>query len=284
MRFTPQQLVQSVSSVPSVPAIFTRLTAAIEDPCSSIRDVESIVNEYPALAGRLLRLANSAYFGLPARVDTISRAIALVGSRQVRGLALAASVIDTFRQASPAHVTMESFWRHSIGCGLSARILAGWCRVADTEQYFVAGLLHDIGRLILFLRAASEMSSALSSARGSRRLLFHCEREVLGFDHAAVGGELLKRWNLPAHICAAVEYHHAPQQAGMHRQAAATVHVADILINGIACGSSGERHVPTLDAQAWDLLGLSPRVVAPTLKLLKLQLSETLSAFLDGSP
>jgi HD-like signal output (HDOD) protein len=283
MMLTPRRLAETVSNVPSLPAIFTRLSVAIEDPRSSIRDIESVVREDAALAGRLLRLANSAYFGFPARVDTLSRAITLVGSRQLRDLAIATSVIDTFRGVSPAHVTMESFWRHSIGSGLVARILSSWRREPNSEQYFVAGLLHDIGRLILFLKLGNDMSAVLEVAKSSGKMLFQCEQEHLGFDHAAVGGELLKRWNLPPHICSAVEFHHIPQRAGSHKQAAAMVHVADILINGIACGGSGERYVPPLDSEAWQLLELSPSIVGPTLKLLEQQLADTLSTLLDDA-
>ena len=114
-------------------------------------------------------------------------------------------------------------------------------------------------------------------------MLVHCELERLGFDHTDVGGELLKRWNLPPHICASVINHHTPQRAGAHKQAAAVIHVADVLVNGIACGSSGERYVPPLDPAAWEQLGLAPSIVGPTLKLLGQQLNDTLAMLLDDN-
>lgn len=281
MNRTLSLLVKTVRDVPSPPAIFERLNFVINNPCSSIRDIEAVVREDTALAGRLMRLANSAYFGFPARVDTLSRAITLVGSRQLRDLALATSVINMFQGVSPEHITMESFWRHSVGCGLAARILASWRRETNPERYFVAGLLHDIGRMILFLKLADDMAGILDEAKATGELLYLCERKWLGFDHATVGGELLKSWNLPPEICAAVENHHQPLQAGVHKQAASLVHVADILMNGIACGSSGEHYVPPLDPDAWQLLGLSPGCVGPTLKLLKQQLAETLATLVE---
>lgn len=283
MTAIPRCLTEAIIDVPSLPAVYSRLSTAVEDPRRSVRDIESVVHEDAALAGRLLRLANSAFFGFPARVDTISRAITLIGTRQLRDLALATSVMDIFKGLSPEHITMESFWRHSVACGLVSRILATWRREPNPEQFFVAGLLHDIGRLIMYLKLSNDMSHILDTARQSGELLFRCEQAHLGYDHAAVGGELLSRWNLPPHIFMAVAYHHAPHQAGLHTQTAALVHVADMLVNGMACGSSGERYVPPLSTEAWQLLGLPASVIEPTLKLLKQQIADTLGTLLgDG--
>lgn len=250
MTLTPRYLVESVSSVPSLPVIFERLSAVTEDPRSSSRDIEAIVREDSSLAGRLLRLANSAYFGFPARVDTLSRAITLVGSRQLRDLAIATAVMEIFRGVAPSRVSMKSFWRHSVACGLVARILASWRRETNCEQHFVTGLVHDIGRLILLIKQGDNMAAAMDSAASSASMLYECEARRFGFDHAAVGSVLLQRRNLPEYICAAVAFHHAPERAGVHKQAAAIVHVADILVNGMACGTSGERYVPPLNAEA----------------------------------
>jgi len=281
MPATAKQLAETIATVPSLPAVLSRLTNAIDDPRSSLRRIEAIVQEDSALAGRLLCLANSAYFGYPARVDNLSRAITLVGWRQLRDLTIATSVIDTFRGLAPSQVTTESFWKHSVACGLVARILATWRRESNLEQYFVAGLLHDIGRLVLYVKFPDDMSKVLGVARSSGKLLYQSEAEHLGFDHAAVGGELLKRWNLPAHIHAGVEFHHAPQRAGAHKQMAAAVHIADILVNGIVCGSSGERYVPSLCIEAWQSLDLPPSIVDKTLDLLERQLADALSVFLE---
>lgn len=283
MTTLPRFLTDAVKDVPSLPAAFSRLNAAVDDPHHSTSDIESVVREDTALAGRLLRLANSAYFGFPARIDTISRAITLVGTRQLRDLALATSIIDIFKGVSPEHVTVESFWKHSIACGLAARILASLRREPNPEQFFVAGLLHDIGRLIMYIKLSDEMARILDTARQTGELMYVCEQNLLGYDHAAVGGELLKRWNLPPHLCTAVACHHAPQQAGAHSASAAQIHVADILVNATGNGSSGERFVPPLDAEAWRLMGLPASAIGPTLKLLKEQLADTVDTLLGDA-
>jgi len=273
-----------VGTVPSLPAVFLRLTAVVDDPRSAIRDMEEVVYEDPALAGRLLRLANSAYFGFPGHVDSLSRAITLVGTRQLRDLALATSVLDLFVGVSSEMVSMRSFWRHSVSTGLIARALATWRREANAEQFFVAGLLHDIGRLVLLLKASESMVQALQRSRNSDVLLHVVERDILGFDHATVGNELLQQWNLPPAICAAVAYHHMPMQAGANVPTAALVHVADVMANAMAFGSSGMDAVPPLDAGAWAALGLPLSVVKPSLNLVRQQLSDTMAIMLgeDG--
>jgi HD-like signal output (HDOD) protein len=156
MTAIPGRLIQAVKDVPSLPAAFSRLNTAVEDPRCTTRDIETIVREDAPLSGRLLRLANSAYFGFPGRVDTIARAITLVGTRQLRDLVLATSVIDMFKGVPTAHITMESYWQHSVACGLAARILASLRREPNPEQFFVAGLLHDIGRLIMYIQLSDD--------------------------------------------------------------------------------------------------------------------------------
>ena len=278
LTLTPKQLAELVTVMPSLPQVYMRLSEVVEDPRSSLRAIEQVVFLDAALAGRLLRLANSAFFGFPAHVDTISRAITLVGTRQLRDLALATSVKALFKGLSPRHVTMTSFWRHGVTCGLAARALASWRRETNPEQYFVAGLLHDLGRLVLYLKMPEEMGRALEEAANTGEPLYAVEQRLLGFDHAAVSGELLRHWNLPAYLSAAVAWHHAPDRAGPHAMMASIVHVADLLANASGSGSSGESLVPPLNVAAWQRLGVPETVIAPTMSLVRQQVADTLSA------
>ncbi|PIQ36833.1 MAG: HD family phosphohydrolase [Lysobacterales bacterium CG17_big_fil_post_rev_8_21_14_2_50_64_11] len=281
MTVRARELAALVDAVPSLPAVFLRLTAVVDDPRSAIRDMEEVVYEDPALAGRLLRLANSAYFGFPGHVDSLSRAITLVGTRQLRDLALATSVLDLFSGVASDVVSMASFWRHSVATGLLARALATWQREANAEQFFVAGLLHDIGRLVLLIKANESMVQALERSRVDDVLLHVVERDILGFDHAALGNELLRQWNLPPAICAGVAFHHLPMRAGANIPTAALVHVADVMANAIAFGSSGMDAVPPLEDAAWLALGLPVSVIKPSLDLVRQQFSDTMKIMME---
>jgi putative nucleotidyltransferase with HDIG domain len=249
-------LLKGVVSVASLPGIYLRLSAVVSDPRSSAADVGHVIAEDPGLTARLLRLVNSAMYGFPSKIETVSHAISIVGTAQLQDLALATSVIRLFASVPESLVTMESFWRHSVACGVTARVIASRRREANVERYFVAGLLHDIGRPIMYMQIPAEARQAVLHARETGEPLFRVEHALLGFDHAHVGQALLDLWKLPASLRESVANHHYPDRSQRFPAETAIVHVADLIANSLNLGSSGEAGVPPLDARAWDLLGL----------------------------
>ncbi len=277
-----ESLVIGVRSALSLPMIFTKLNDAVNDPCSSSRDISNIISEDAGLSAHLLRIANSAFFGFPKKIDTITRAVTVIGTKQLRDLALATSVVHMFKGIPNEFVNMESFWRHSIACGLTARILANFRRESNVEKYFVAGLLHDVGRLIIYMNAADLARMAIKRAHEENALLYEMENEVMGFDHAEVGSLLLRQWQLPEHTMNAVACHHKPSKANGYAHDASIIHVADIIANSMQLGSSGERFVPPLDEDAWECLSLSESIIPPALQLLGHQYSDIVRIILHG--
>jgi len=249
-------------NVTSLPGVYLRLSEVVSDPRSSAADVGRIIAEDPGLTARLLKLVNSAMYGFPSRIETVSHAISIVGTAQLQDLALATSVVRLFASMPANVVSMESFWRHSVACGVAARALASRRREANVERYFVAGLLHDIGRPIMYLKVPDQSRAALEAALEARRPLFEAEQKVFGFDHAHVGHALLELWKLPPSLREAVLHHHYPARATRFPVEAAVVHIADLVVNGLELGSSGETLVPPLAARAWEALGLAPSMVA----------------------
>jgi HD-like signal output (HDOD) protein len=209
------------------------------------------------LTARLLKIVNSAFYSFPSKIETISRAVTVVGTQQLRDLALATSVMKLFKGVPPDLISMEPFWRHSIACGVAARVLATHKREANIERFFVAGILHDIGRLVLCMKEPDWMRSALGRCHASGELLYKVEDEELGFDHASLGRILLENWKLPASLVETVAYHHNPEAAARFPVEAADVHVADIIAHALQLGSSGERFVPPLSPLAWERAGMS---------------------------
>jgi HD-like signal output (HDOD) protein len=189
-------------------------------------------------------------------VETISHAVTIVGTQQLSALALATSVMNMFNGIPQDLVNMDSFWRHSIGCGLAARVLATYRRESNPERFFVAGMLHDIGRLVMYTKMSNEAKSSIFAAKGTNILLYEAERETLGFTHAVVGGLLMQTWRLPPTLEEVVMYHHNPAAATHYPIEAAIIHVSDIIAHAMDLGSSGERFVPPLESGAWDALGL----------------------------
>lgn len=262
MLTSPDDLFRRRMLVPSLPRLCTRLNEALEDPRTSTVEIAELIGNDPALTARLLRLVNSAAYGFPARIETPSQAVMIIGTAHLCDLALTTSITRIFRDIPGDLVSMESFWRHSIACGLAARTLAGHRREPNVERFFVAGVLHDIGRLVLYQHAPDLARAALARARERDELLHVAERQMIGFDHAVIGATLLRTWGLPASLEEAVAAHHEPKKSQRYPLEAAVVHVADVIVHALQFGGSGERFVPPLDPAAWELLELAPAVIA----------------------
>lgn len=257
MKYDPENIIRKVSNVASLPEVFMKIEETLNDPTSSTHHLGKIVQEDPGLTARLLRLVNSAYYSFTAKVETVNQAITVIGTQQLRDLVLACSVMKAFKNITSDLVDMESFWRHSVACGVVAKALATQQKASNTEHYFVSGLLHDVGRLILFSQLPDKMGEVVEYAKEEKLLLFKAEQKLLGFNHAYLGGLLLKDWKLSQRLIESVGYHHAPTNAKSFPIDAAIVHVADLVANAMRMGSSGERYVPKLNERAWESLNLS---------------------------
>jgi putative nucleotidyltransferase with HDIG domain len=259
-------LLTGVVSVATLPGVYLRLSAVVSDPRSSAADVGRVIAEDPGLTARLLKLVNSAMYGFPSKIETVSHAISIVGTAQLQDLSLATSVVRLFANVPEEFVTMESFWRHSVACGVSARALASRRREANVERYFVAGLLHDIGRPIMYMQVPDEARTAITRSRETGVPLFETEYELLGFDHTHVGHALLEKWKLPPSLREPVAHHHHPERAQRFPVETAVVHVADLIANALRFGTSGEPGVPPLAPGAWEAIGLAPHVLGDVLE------------------
>jgi len=226
---------------------------------------------------RLLRVVNSAFFSFPSRVDDVGQAVRVVGTTQIRDLALATSVMAMFDHIPREFVDMDSFWRHSLACGVIGRAVASRRGEHNVERFFAEGVLHDVGHLILYVHAPDEAREAMVRARVSGRPLHHCERDILGYDHADVGLALLRQWNLPEPFQEAVGHHHAPSRALLHPVDAAVAHVAELTVHALGSGRTGEEQVPPFDPAAWDLLGIALEDYPAVVEDAERQLSAALS-------
>ncbi len=271
---TPAALVGGATELASLPSVWLRLRDAAADPRGSVADVARIISEDPALTARLLRLVNSALYGLSARVDTVSQAIAMAGMTQVTDLALASAVLRVFRGIPPERVDMEAFWRHSVAVGTAARVLAEFRCERNPERAFVAGLMHDVGRLVLFLEEPSAMARLLEASAGAARPLVTLEREQFGFDHADVGRQLLETWSLPVSLTEPVGCHHEPWRAGEFALETAIVHVADHVALALGLGHSGSRLLAPFAPEAWAQLGLDEADLPAILRELERQFAD----------
>jgi HD-like signal output (HDOD) protein len=273
--YTVAWLIDRTSTVYSLPLFYERLNEAINHPRTSIDDIARIITEDQGLTARLLRLANSPMFGYFGNVGSINKAVTIIGTQQLRDLALAASVMGVFKGVPEELLSMATFWRHSIACGIIARALATWRREVNVERFFVAGMLHDIGQLIMATMLGDLVREMIEETQSQGTLYFDVEQTRLGFDHAEAGGALLKEWKIPANIADPVSFHHRPARAEQFPLEASLVHLADIICQAFELGQNCERFVPPLDPASWDRLGMSPHQLGAVLKQVEPQIEET---------
>jgi len=232
-KLTAKDLISDSLELVSLPDIVHRINLMVDDPNASAADIGRLISEDPAITTRLLRVVNSPLYGFPSKIDTVSMAITILGTRQLRDLVLATTVVGNFHNLTDAVVDMEIFWCHSICSAVAARTISQHLKANNTERFFVAGLLHDIGKLVMYLTHpdASHQVIELSMEPGINKATI--EQSIFGFSHAEVSAELLKQWQLPDSLVEPARYHHHPIRATLFPTETAVVHIADTIANNI---------------------------------------------------
>lgn len=249
-------LVSKIDKLVSLPDIYYRLETAIESPASTVDDLARLLGSDPDLCARLLSLANSVFYSFPAKIETIDRAVSTIGLRQIRELVLVTSVMKMFTGIPIKAVSMSSFWEHSVAVCVLAKSIAQYLGQSQAERYYITGLLHDIGRLVLYLKLPDLMSDLLAKSEAEKQNLYILEQELLSYSHAEAGGRLLERWKVPQSIYEPVQYHHRPTDAHEYAQMACAIQIADAWVNKNKVGTSGEKFTPSIDSEATKLLGI----------------------------
>lgn len=284
MNTTPSDLVRDISGLVTLPDVYLRINRLIEDPNSSSSDIAKAVSQDASFTVKLLKLANSAMYNFPSTVDTVAKAVTIIGTSQVRSLSLSLSVASSFEGLPNDLVSMRNFWKHSLLCALAARHLCKLARRCDADALFTAGLLHDIGELIIFNRMPEQAKEALLMVLHNQEevSVSEAERQIIGFDHSDVGGALAKQWNLPSVLQECIAFHHAPARAGKHPREAALVHIANILAQLAEVDSLELDDAPPIDPDAWIATGLDTDVVEPVVRAAQQEFTEIEQLFLGN--
>lgn len=284
---TPEELARDVGELVSLPRAYHRISEMLEDPRYGSSDIGKVIAHDPALTARLLRLVNSAYYHFPNKIDTIALAITVLGTRALRELVLATSVASAFARISTKLVDVADFWNHSIYCGIISRLLSRRLKRGSSEQLFVAGLLHDIGKLVIFHKLPEQASVVLTRLAESSEPMYAIEREVLGFDHAAVGAALMRQWALPEVFAETTAFHHAPERAKRFSDEAVLVHIANALTKKVEPGHKlphDEDELPEMSPLAVARVPLSGPLVEELRLEADVQSIEVFSTLFSGTP
>lgn len=263
----PRTIAENVRSVFSLPDIALQVNELISSGEVDNSELEQLILHDPALTAKVLKFANSAYFGFSGRIATVSRATSLIGHKELRNLVIATSVTSTFDGISSDLIDMETFWFHSVTCGVVARLFAAHHKNQGQERFFIAGLLHAIGRLVLVSHFPKESAETLRFKDQGEHAMTKAERETFGFTHAELGAELLKLWKLPPSIWKIIEFQFEPLKGEEFRDDACILHVAANFANCIQpCANSdidSDEIKPAYQPEVWNYLGLDPRISKP---------------------
>lgn len=255
--------ISQVKGLVSPPDICITVFDMIETQTTTARQLGDVIGRDPNLTARLLKIVNSPYYNFSSRIDTISRAITIIGIRELSSLVVAVSAVKTFSKIPNELVNIDTFWRHSIYTALIARELAKRCDVLHPERLFVAGLMHDIGSLIIYNRVPDVARALLIQANGSESALYELEKNMIGITHAHIGGLLLEAWMLPKVLRDAVAYHHEPHLTETAPIEASIVHIAETLANMSLIGSFSAEicSEENISPQAWKILRIDPEKI-----------------------
>jgi putative nucleotidyltransferase with HDIG domain len=282
MKIDIVELVKGVGDLVTLPDVFIRINQLVENPQSTTVDIAQAVSGDPAFTIRLLRVANSSFYGFSTTIDTVSKAVSIIGTSQIRNLALSTAVANSFSGMPNKLVSMENFWRHSLYCALAARKLAKMAGKCDAEAVFTAGLLHDIGELVIFNRLPElAKETLLLVLDGADELpVYQAEQQTMGIDHAQVGGELARQWKLPPMLEECIAFHHDIHAARRYPREVALVHIANILAQMAEIKTLELSDVAPIDPAAWEITGLSAaEVIEPTVRETQAEIVEAEALF-----
>ena len=249
-----KKIIMDTKTLPTLPGVIQKLNSLSDNEKSSVQEMSRIVSSDQVLSARILRLANSPSYGF-YRVSTISNAMILLGVNVVKSLALSSSIFAIMEKES------VGLWEHSLGVGVAANLIARKLGLPECEEIATAGLLHDIGKVIISLKC-SEAEKDIKKLVIERRIYaLEAEQEVIDTDHTEVGEWLSKSWFLPDKLSEPIACHHDVANSKNHRIKTAVVHVADVLIKASGFGNSGDCFVPPIQEIAWDTLKLNEQLL-----------------------
>jgi HD-like signal output (HDOD) protein len=260
-----------LKTVPTLPKVLESVASALEDPDVNFENVSDLIEIDQALTSQILRLANSAFYSTQGNVSRVNQALLVLGAVVTRSVVLSSAVLDIRK------VGLSGFWEHSLGCAVAAGAIAKVIGRCHPEEVTAAGLLHDLGKVVLYKELPEVFEQVLARTGDERRSFRDAERALLGADHCDIASWLVDKWRFPACLAEPIVFHHTPAQARIARDETAIVHVANSLVRALGYGSGGDRLVPEIDAKAWKRLDLTPALLDKALDLFETDLDQALN-------
>ncbi|MFP4520588.1 MAG: HDOD domain-containing protein [Fibrobacterota bacterium] len=252
-----KQITDKITGLPTLPTVITRITQLMQNPHTTADEVGKAITTDQSLASKVLKLVNSAFYGFPGRINTITHAIVILGFNTVKNIVLTASIFEVFGGRDSDSFDIEKFWLHSIACGATSKTIAEHLKLKSAEECFISGLLHDIGKLIFDQYVNEDFAKVVKAASKKNILIKDAENEMMGVSHNEIGGWLCNKWKLPDDLRNAVQYHHSPELADDKTMTTTITHFSDVLVKALNYGSGGDNRVPQVSEYSWKKLNMN---------------------------
>ena len=245
-------ILAKVRDLPTLPNVIHKVLTLVRDESTSAKKLGDLISYDQAISSRLLKVANSAYYGFMHEIATVQHAIVMMGFKEIKNLATGIAVFDTMRgDNSETSLMREEFWMHSMGCALAGQIICKKVGGVDAGTSFTSSLLHDIGKLVLDVALTQEYVKVVEKVRVSGVSMVDAEQEILGFNHADVGRWLCEKWKFPPILVSPISFHHHVDMVDVNYMGITSiVHLADILCKRAQIGSGGDNHIPVIQPHA----------------------------------
>ncbi len=261
---------KKIHDLPTISIVASQINVEEKKESLTAKSLSVIIAKDPALTSKVLKLANSAYYGLVKQVNTLDRAVTVLGFNTIKSLALTVAVFNFFKHDFDTRLDIKGLWFHSLGCAVSSKVLVSVTDAEYAEQAFVAGIIHDIGIIAIAHYLPHEMEEILKAMHDLQALQFEVEKEILGFTHQRVGGLIADQWNFPEEYIQAIKYHDGPIPSSIDEdpvsaKLARAVYIGNQLAKVMRLGKSIDPSVAKIPIDVWQALGIS-REVIPTLR------------------
>jgi putative nucleotidyltransferase with HDIG domain len=229
-------IVKAVTDLPTPSAVYRRICEVMDDPDSSVADISEVLKLDPAISSKVLRLANSAYTGIPNTVSSLHNAIVLLGTKKIQSLVIASGLLSVFRNRKITSFSLEQFWKHSVTVALISESIAKHLKrygSIDENEAFSGAILHDIGKLVIGYYYPDILSLAYEKSIEEKIAFFQAEEDLMS--HFKIGEMLAEHWSFPPDLKAVISFHHFPDKAQEHLNLISIVHVSDVMVHILGC-------------------------------------------------
>lgn len=261
-----EDILGNIADLPTLPTVVMQINSMASDPQTNAADIGKVISNDASLSSKILKLVNSAYYGFPRKINSVTKAIVLLGFNKVKNIAISASVVDAFKSTGKLDgFDFYDFWEHSLATAIAAECVARECMPEVIDDAFVGGLLHDLGKVVM-VNHTPETVAVFQKARENKCTFAEASKEVLDFDQAKVGSLLAEHWNFPETLVRTIRYWPYPQRTRQTTEVISCVHVANIVSSAMGSEAPGDYSMPVVNQEAWELLKLNEEVLAKIMR------------------